>query len=55
MKFTVTERYYKTYEVEADSFEDALAQVHDYSHEGEFIYDELAIITDEDGREQIYS
>lgn len=55
MKFIVHERFYKTYEVEADSFEDAKQKAIDNTYVGEFVFDELAYITDEKGNEQIYS
>jgi len=55
MKFTVMERWYKTYEVEADSFEDAKHKVFNTDNDGELIFDDLAYITAEDGTEQIYS
>ena len=55
MKFLVTERYYKTYEIEAASFEEAKDIALTDCIEGEFIFDDLAFITAEDGKEQIYS
>lgn len=55
MKFTVMERWYKTYEVEADSFEEAKHKVFNTDNSGELMFDDLAFITDEKGNEQIYS
>jgi hypothetical protein len=56
MKFTVTERYTKSYEIEADSFDDAREKAMEGDIEGEFTYEELAFITSEDGKNtQFYS
>lgn len=55
MKFIVHERYYKVYEIEAKSFEDAKDKVYTDDHDGEYIFDDLAFVTCEDGTEQIYS
>lgn len=55
MKFIIHERYYKTYEIEADSFEDAKAKVYETDNDGDYVFDDLAFITDEKGNEQIYS
>lgn len=55
-KFIVYERYYKIYEIEAADFEEAKDKVYcDEGHSGEFLFDDLAYITREDGHEQIYS
>ena len=54
-KFIVHERYYKTYEVEADTFEDAKQKAYSDDQNGEFIFDDLAYITSENGDLQIYS
>lgn len=54
-KFKVTERWYRTYEIEAESFEDAKAKACDEIFEGEEFFDDIAYITDEAGHEQIYS
>lgn len=55
MKFMVTERWYKSYEVEADSFEEAKDMAYNNDNEGELDFDDVAFITAEDGKEQIYS
>lgn len=54
-KFIVHERYYKIYEIEAADFEEAKQKVYDEGHSGEFVFDDLAYLTREDGHEQIYS
>jgi hypothetical protein len=54
-KFIVTERYYRRYEIEADSFEEAEAIADEEAHDGEEVSDGIAYITAEDGTEQIYS
>lgn len=54
-KFIVHERYYKVYEIEAADFEEAKQKVYDEGHSGEFVFDDLAYLTREDGHEQIYS
>jgi len=55
MKFIVTERWYQTYEIEADSFEEAKQKVYEDANDGDLVFDDLASITDEDGKEIIYS
>ena len=54
-KYIVTERYYRRFEIEAASFEDAKAQAIDETHDGDEVFDGIAYITDEHGNEQIYS
>jgi len=55
MKYKVYERFYRTYEIEADSFEDAKEKCCDEIFEGEEFFDQIAFIQDENGNEQIYS
>lgn len=55
MKFIITERIYRRYEIEAASFEDAKAIALDETRDGEETFDDIAYITDENGNEHIYS
>lgn len=54
-KFEITERWYRTYVIEAESFENAKAIACDKLYEGDEFFDDIAYIRDETGNEQIYS
>jgi hypothetical protein len=54
MIYSITERFYKTYEIEADSFEEAKQKAYSDDKDGDLIFDDVAFITDENGAERIY-
>jgi hypothetical protein len=54
MIYSITERFYKTYEIEADSFEDAKSKAYSDDKDGDLIFDDVAFITDENGAERVY-